>query len=275
MEEWGAQLRHETLASLIFYGGWTTLPILQRSDGYFNRRICVDAHLAMYPSAMDLWRGAAAEDEADDDDGADILPLPEHNAHNALMLADFMKRLHHRVPEDQRAGLTTECRKWVRFVDQHAKDLSAADGMAAGITSFGNRKYKAEQLVKALLMGDMLRDRSKLRRLLIMAASYVLDGAEAARVTEILRKDKYVVPSPATLTRHQLTIISAWFLRLQKRNDRLLSKGILWFNSLDASPQGYKDWLMSHGSTVLRSKLGKTFLHALSLIGLARTHDFG
>jgi hypothetical protein len=165
--------------------------------------------------------------------------VPLVNAGSVHSLSDFVRSLVAQVPCAARTHeVLTSSRKWLQFLERQEDTLSGKHMMAVKVGKFGNVGYNSEQLVRALVMTDMMRNRAKLRSMLKMAASYLLDEDAAREITAALDQ-QHAMPSASTLTRHQLCVVCAFMIRCARRLDRLLrrKRGVLWMNSLDASPQ--------------------------------------
>ena len=154
-------------------------------------------------------------------------PLPDHKANSIRQLQNFIRKLHGQSQgggAGAGAAVTVETCMWLGFLDRHAQTLLGAS-LKPVKGKFGNVAYRSEQLVKAMLMSCMLRDRAELRRALIAAASFFLD-ADTAREIKTSLQDTHSVPSAATLSRHQLCIAVAWMMRHRRWNNKLAAKRV-------------------------------------------------
>ena len=152
----------------------------------------------------------AAEAGSDDEDAA---PIPPHTAQSVARFGDFIKRRLSDIPRESiNQALVTESRMWVGFVKRHSDTLSGQFFGAVRNGRFGNVMFQFEQLIQALLLGNLLRDRLKLKKVLKGACKFLLDR-DTARSIIIALDRKHAVPSTATLTRHQLCGMVAFLRR--------------------------------------------------------------
>ena len=174
--------------------------------------------------------------------------------------------------------MMTIAHMWVRFIERRKGELGL-DRLKTGRARYKIKEYDAAQLIKSMIMTSMLRNAEKLRAALDMALKFLFDQrSQTYKLASAAMKAKYVVPSSSTLCKQQLPIHAAFMHRQRRVNKRRLERPFLWDAMFDASPQGFKDWLMHFGSTTPLCKLGKVFLMAhtlivISLKGLSKPHD--
>ena len=152
-------------------GGFQTFGI-RDLEATGRRRRSLHNYYSHYTSVKDLWASCERMDAATLE-AANIgvdMDLPTHDGSNTGLLGSFIRGLHKVVKLSPRydVALTTEAAMWVRFLDQHRLNLAnaAAEQTKVSTGRFGNKEYRTIQLVRALLMSDLLRDKAHLRHLL-------------------------------------------------------------------------------------------------------------
>ena len=122
-----------------------------------------------------------------------------------------------------------------------ALDVEDAEMRALSLKSSA-RAFNIGKLIRTMLLARHLKAGGSLLSVIRVAAETALPAAIAAQLLEHWEQDSQV-PSPATLSRAQLTLHAGWLLYEAANRNPPHADDLLWM-SVDSSPQGGRDWLM-------------------------------
>ena len=142
------------------------------------------------------------------------------------------------------------------------------DEMRADEAMVGKLAYKMSYLIQCLVVAGFLKDGGDLLPVLDNAISVVVREPKAAEYYHDLLHSKHKIPSSSTVYRHRLTLHAGWCMLQAVRIDEMLSSpfGVVRWATMDSSPQGSWDWLLSGTTTVKMIDLTKCFCDAQKLI---------
>ena len=141
-----------------------------------------------------------------------------------------------------------------------ALDIEDAEMQALCLQSSA-RAYNIGKLIKTMLLARHLKAGGSLLSVIRLAAETALPTAIAAQLLEHWEQDSQV-PSPATLSRAQLTLHAGWLLYEAAKRNPPHADDLLWM-SVDSSPQGGRDWLMVSVELIQGPALASCFRLAL------------
>ena len=162
------------------------------------------------------------------------------------------------APRETTAFVAAEVLRKIVHLESTAEAMSPADlqrtqdvlraldiedaGMRALSLKSSARAYNIGKLIRTMLLARHLKAGGSLLSVIRVAAETALPAAIAAQLLEHWDKDSQV-PSPATLSRTQLTLHAGWLLFQAADRNPPHADDVLWM-SVDSSPQGGRDWLM-------------------------------
>lgn len=183
-------------------------------------------------------------------------------------IADLLRRAAGSMNEVDRAQATLHVQMLQRTVDAMTLDSHLQS----------RRAFDMEFLVKCIVTGGFLRNASELRESLEHSLAIVVRDR---RLRVFLQEQMQTLrtPSSTSMYRHRLTLHQGYCRFLGHLHKACLSSGggVARWGTLDSSPQGAWDWLLSGATIMKASQLADAFGDANELIrshckGKSHTH---
>lgn len=179
-------------------------------------------------------------------------------------IADFIRRVAGHLPAEQQQAI------------EHVALLQGmADRMFSASHMKGTLAYDMLFLLRCLLMAGYIKDSNHLAAALSAALPVVLPDPVMAKFFQSVLEEHHTIPSGSTLYRHRLTIHIGFCRWLADQTHTMLLQGVCRWATIDSSPQGVWDWVLTGASTLQTSDLVVCFRDANSLIrlGIADTEE--
>ena len=206
------------------------------------------------------------------------LSLPGFGPRALGQIANHIRTLWHHVQTNTRmtAQATEESSLWLHWLEHYSQNSTFASTLKG---RFGQKTFQMEKLLHAFLTAELLRDRGSLLEVVSQGLRLVFDGPSAQAFTQYLHQGAQassIVPSAATISRHQLTIHVAW-LRLQQEKFAEIQHDSdlmpIWTLMADSSPQGGRDYLNFVAEAVPCGKLAEVFEATHTLLRVAAAEE--
>ena len=123
--------------------------------------------------------------------------------------------------------------------------------------------------MRALLMAGYLKDCRELKEALRAALPLIVQDADVCKPMQGLLGEQHTVPSSATLYRRRLSFQAGFCRWPSDRNAEMMhGRGCCRWGTMDSSPQGAFDWLLSGSACVRNDDLPAALVEANRLIEL-------
>ena len=180
---------------------------------------------------------------------------PQMTPDKLVQLADFLR-------SRGRGGDTeSQLERWVCFLEKMAEALTLNDSK-----DHGNRHWiwKARILVDTILIAEVA-SAHQLQNIVVAGMRVVCPGL-AEHVATLVDKERQM-PSAPTISRHRLSLHTAFLLALRTLNDELLRADLpARYTTCDASPQCGREWLLSGSLVIAGHALQECYDCAVELI---------
>ena len=137
----------------------------------------------------------------------------------------------------------------------------------------GLNGYSIKHLLQAMLMTSRLRSSAYLQEVIQRAVDMVCTAEVAADIKRELTSGTLAVPSAATLSRHQQTLLAGFLLHQRRSGVPVADPESIRYLLVDASPQGGREWLLVAVSSIPHAELQKALQAVEVLHGSQRQHD--
>ena len=119
----------------------------------------------------------------------------------------------------------------------------------------GGQGYPVKQLVQGLLLTSHLRNSTHLQAVITRSVQMVCPSNLASEIVDQIKLGTLPVPSAATLSRHQQTLLAGLLLHQRKTDVAIASPESIRYLLVDSSPQGGREWLLVAASTIPAAEL--------------------
>ena len=126
------------------------------------------------------------------------------------------------------------------------------DNLVASSHQLCRRSYNVSILVSSMLLAGYLKDSSHLRESLDFAIRIVIGDDSMAKYFSDQLKQDHAVPGRSTLHRHRLSVHIALCRWVQDVNAAMMTEPVVAWRTMDGSPQGGYDLIIT-GCTVMRA----------------------
>ncbi len=159
--------------------------------------------------------------------------------------------------------------RWVWWLEKLSAQLQ---NPGQGVQQ-GNRhwKYKADSIIRTVLLAEMS-IASSIKEVVLHALSLACPAVADSIGTVLKEADARTLLSPASISRHRLTLHAGFLLVLREWNDSLFKSGAtpMRVATCDASPQAGHEWLLCGSLTIPAASLLDSFNAAVALIDSKR-----
>jgi hypothetical protein len=240
-------LPHAVLVSISVWRAWAFPYMLgkQRRGHHYNLGIA-------------LWNGFVPDQDVLLDD-----PLVEGETRtfspvDMLTLADLMRHCLTHVPQGH--CVRDEALVYI------AKMMRMRNDFMTNAVVKSKRAFQLRELITAVIMSGLLRDGGDLSEICIMSLELTVPEIGLRKFFKDLLQTKGSLPSRSTLYRHRFALHMAWCLHLASEVGSMLDDGaIVSWRTLDLSPKGGVEWVMTGASTMKQSDLVHAFHLSKSL----------
>eukprot|EP00439_Symbiodinium_sp_Y106_P061743 s3556_g9.t1 len=175
-------------------------------------------------------------------------------------IADFLRRAAQSLPD-----MKAEAVAHITLLQ------STADSIVQEAQASSRHAFAVKHLVHALIVSGHLHSSADMLPLLRAALHTILRVPELVKALDADLRRPHKVPSPSCLYRHRLTVhigLCRWVQDRDVFEVYMDKQGFCRWATLDSSPQGAWDWMLSGSTAVGLSKLQVCFHKANALIRL-------
>ena len=189
---------------------------------------------------------------------------PEDEAPPAVLSIDaiaqhceLLRALGQRLDRDSELEQLQQVQAHLAWLESLQREMLIPWGRSGGGKASA---FQLRYLIETLLLASNLRSHVLLKPTIVAALHASLPAQFAQSfVQEVVEKNSTSIPSPASLYRHRLTLVSGFYRAIAEEHEKMLQgDGVSRYIAVDKSPQGKYEWVMTVESVIPNSQLLST-----------------